>query len=495
MFLKAGVLSLALLLVSRVLGLLRESAQAAALGTSGLADVVVLMLTLPDWLASVLLGGALAYVLLPQWAAQPPAAQAREVRRLGLALAVGGSAMALALGLSRTLWGPWLLPGAGPALQWALAQGLWWACLGVPLALLAALWGTRLQHGRDFVGLYAANLLVNLGVIIALIYVANNDHMARGEGSLGVFNVLGGGVTLALAARLGWQRWRLARLPSPQQEGLPSASDADIKPQRPKPAVWLWALVASGLSLVLPFVARSLASAEGEGALSTFNYAWKLVELPLVLAIQLVASVAFPAITQHWAQPAQARQAVRSAYALAWTLACMAVLGLSWAAPAVAQLLLGYGRMSPAALGDVAHLAQQLAWSLLPQAVLAVGLTVLATQQRLRWAALAWALALAGLWTLPMDGGRLAPVFNGVLVLAACVVCVATGGRGPASLPWGLMVGTGLSLALAALGGGAWLSLLRLDTMPSLMLAVAGASLLGFGAMLSSRDLRQALRI
>ena len=61
MFLKAGVLSLALLLVSRVLGLLRESAQAAALGTSGLADVVVLMLTLPDWLASVLLGGALAY--------------------------------------------------------------------------------------------------------------------------------------------------------------------------------------------------------------------------------------------------------------------------------------------------------------------------------------------------------------------------------------------------------------------------------------------------
>jgi hypothetical protein len=36
MFLKAGALSLALLLASRLLGLARESAQAAAFGTSGL---------------------------------------------------------------------------------------------------------------------------------------------------------------------------------------------------------------------------------------------------------------------------------------------------------------------------------------------------------------------------------------------------------------------------------------------------------------------------
>ena len=73
MFLKAGLLSLALLLASRVLGLLRESAQAAAFGASATGDVVVLMLMLPDWLASLVAGGALAYVLLPHWArAQPP---------------------------------------------------------------------------------------------------------------------------------------------------------------------------------------------------------------------------------------------------------------------------------------------------------------------------------------------------------------------------------------------------------------------------------------
>ena len=76
MFLKAGALSLALLLASRLLGLVRESAQAAAFGTSGVADVVVLMLTLPDWLVGVMASGGLAYALLPAWAVQTRQQQA-----------------------------------------------------------------------------------------------------------------------------------------------------------------------------------------------------------------------------------------------------------------------------------------------------------------------------------------------------------------------------------------------------------------------------------
>ena len=60
----------------------------------------------------------------------------------------------------------------------------------------------------------------------------------------------------------------------------------------------MWAALSAGLPLALPFVARSFASNGGEGALVTFNFAWKLVELPLVLAIQLVATLAFPSITR-----------------------------------------------------------------------------------------------------------------------------------------------------------------------------------------------------
>ena len=68
MYLRAGVFSLGLLLLSRVLGLLRESMQAAAFGSTGIGDAVIVMFTLPDLLVGILLSGALSYVLLPAWA-------------------------------------------------------------------------------------------------------------------------------------------------------------------------------------------------------------------------------------------------------------------------------------------------------------------------------------------------------------------------------------------------------------------------------------------
>ena len=76
MYLRAGVFSLGLLLLSRALGLLRESAQAAAFGSTGMGDAVIVMFTLPDLLVGMLISGALAYVLLPAWAQQNAATQA-----------------------------------------------------------------------------------------------------------------------------------------------------------------------------------------------------------------------------------------------------------------------------------------------------------------------------------------------------------------------------------------------------------------------------------
>ena len=53
--------------------------------------------------------------------------------------------------------------------------------------------------------------------------------------------------------------------------------------------------------------------------------------------------------------------------------------------------------MGPDALARVAAWGAAGAWGLLPQALIAVALTVLATQGRMRWAAGAYALALGAL--------------------------------------------------------------------------------------------------
>src|SRR4051794_22764767 len=127
MFLKAGALSLFLLLASRLLGLVRESAQAAAFGASGLADVVVLTLTLPDWLTGTLASGALAYVLVPDWAGRSAAQVSAMERRVGWLLLGGGGLMALALALWREPMAVWLVPGAPADMLPIAAQAIAWS--------------------------------------------------------------------------------------------------------------------------------------------------------------------------------------------------------------------------------------------------------------------------------------------------------------------------------------------------------------------------------
>jgi peptidoglycan biosynthesis protein MviN/MurJ (putative lipid II flippase) len=411
MFLRAGALSLALLLASRLLGVVRESALAASFGSSGLADAAILMLTLPDWLASVLASGALAYVLLPAWAGRTPAQIAALQRTTAKYLLGGSLVLALALAALHPLVLRWLAPGLPPDPQGGVGTVLLWSAAALPAAFVAALWATRLQHERDFLGLYGGNLVVN-AVLVAGIAAAAS--LAR------PLAWLGGALLLAMGLRLAWLG---RRLPTRAAPAVPAATGT-----LPLPGAWLAAIFAAGLPLALPFVARSAASQGGEGALATFNYAWKLVELPLVLAIQLVASLAFPAIARaHTDSAADRRAPVRQATVLAWTLACAAVAALQAGGAGLAQLLFGWGRMDSGALAQVARWGQAGSWGLLPQALTAVALTVLAARGRMHVAVWAHAVALAGLlaaaWMGVADGFALMHALNlaYLFVAAACV--------------------------------------------------------------------------
>lgn len=496
MFLKAGAVSLALLLASRLIGLLRESAQAAAFGTSGLADAAVLMLTLPDWITGVLASGALAYVLLPHWARETPAQQAASQRRVARVLLVMGAVLGVALWLARLPMLAALAPGLPAPLRPGAADALVWSAVALAPALLASLWATRLQHERDFTGMYGANLVVNGVLVVALFVIANFVHLTWALG------LLGAALVLAMLLRLGWLRWRLSARRQAAVEPVAQAIGGCGPGALPAVSIWAWAALSAGLPLALPFAARSLASAGSEGALATFNYAWKLVELPLVLAIQLVATLAFPGIARAFAQrgellPAQIALPVRQAFALAWTLACAAAAGLMVGAPALTQLLFGWGRMEAAALGRVAQWGAAGAWGLLPQALIAVCLMVLAAQNRMSRTVGAYAVALAallatGTWG-PRDGASLMVVLNGLLVCVALVSLVAMGSLWHKWVPWRtcavpLLVLLGVAV-LARQGFGHNDHLLT-----SLVWMVLAALIVAAASWAASAELRSALR-
>jgi putative peptidoglycan lipid II flippase len=486
MFLKAGALSLLLLLASRLLGLLRESAQAAAFGASGMGDVVVLMLTLPDWLTGVIASGALAYVLIPAWAGQTPAQVAASQRKVAWALLGGGGVLALLLALWPQAAVQWLAGGLPQAMRPGAADALIWSAIAVPGALLAALWATRLQHEQDFAGMYAANLVVNGTLIAAIAWTAARVPASR------AVPWLGGGLILAMLLRLAWLRWRT---PLPRGEGAVATAQPLALPRA---RIWWWASLSAGLPLALPFAARSIASQSGEGALATFNYAWKLVELPLLLAIQLVATLALPAIAKAVAarDEVSTAAAVRNSFALAWALACAAAAALLSGAPAIAALLFGWGRMDPAALARVAQWGAIGAWGLLPQAVIAVALAVLAARGEMRLAVLAYSIALVSLLAYAasghVDGAQLMMAMNTLQVAVAALAAGAMGAQLRAWLPWRSMLISVVCLVVLA-GLAAQISIASWGLWPGLVAAaVAGLFVMG-ATWWGSADLRAAL--
>ncbi len=427
MYLRAGVFSLGLLLLSRVLGLLRESAQAAAFGSTGMGDAVIVMFTLPDLLVGILVSGALAYVLLPVWAQQNPATQAAGQKKIAYALVGGGLVLGALVWLFRHAVVQALAPGLTGDMKAVSASALGWSAAVLPLAMLAALWVTRLQHERDFVGMYAGNLIVNLALVAGLFFVANSVTP-----QISALNLLGVCLILAMLGRLAWLAWRLPTLPQPTA----MAQSVDLPPA----SVWLWAALSSGLILVFPLVARSLASSAGEGALASFNYAWKLIELPLVLAVQLVASLAFPAITRTEAGTPARQQAVGLAFLVAWALACAAIAVVATFSLPIASLLFGWGRMSAASLDVIAQWSAIGIWSLLPQALMAVLLTVMATHGRMHFAVWVLAAGLVVLLTVgllaDLNGEGVMWLLNAVFACMAVVLMVIERRNVNASFPY-----------------------------------------------------------
>jgi peptidoglycan biosynthesis protein MviN/MurJ (putative lipid II flippase) len=291
-----------------------------------------------------------------------------------------------------------------------------------------------------------------------------------------------------MVVRLLWLAQRKRRFSQAPAEAAGS--------ELPRASFWFWAIASAGLPLALPFAARSLASDQGPGALATFNYAWKMVELPLLLAVQLVATLALGPISQAMARAAsrdEAAAVVRRGFALAWTLACASAAGLLVASPAVAQLLFGWGRMDATALANVAEWGRIGAWGLLPQALTAIALAVLAAQGRMQAAVLAYGGALLLLLRFGRaDGAALMEALNFAWtgVAAAALLAVGSGLRG-----W--LPGRAL---LAPLAGLSLLEfVLHLTGLPrSLPLqfalgAAAAMALMGL-AWWASPDLRAALR-
>ncbi|MEY4564117.1 MAG: hypothetical protein RLZZ618_3394 [Pseudomonadota bacterium] len=339
----SALLSLALL-AGRLAGFGRELILASALGVSPDADLAVLLLTLPDLLVNLLLSGGLSVALIPALKAMPGPQAASLFRQASLAVGGAFALLALVIAVTPSWWLGALAPGADFSVTASSLAYVPFVALAVPLTALAGVSTAYLNARERFFVAGSGTLLFNLCVIAGLM-------AAAGAGvpilwlCLGIF---GGALVRWLSQVVALPRdvWR--------RESVGVLLDSSLM------KAFVTAFLSASLMLLVPVLVRGMASFLGQGTIATFNYATKLIELPVGILITTLATVAFPRLSALYAaaEPAQAHQVLRTALRRSALLSAAVLLAGVWFADAVVALLFLRGRIDAGAVSQITLLTQ-----------------------------------------------------------------------------------------------------------------------------------------
>jgi len=328
--------------LGRLTGFLRDASLAARFGAQGSADVAVVLLLVPDSLLNLLVGGAMSAALIPEFARLGRGLRSRAFLLQSLLLSGG-----VALGLVLLLW-----LFAGPALKAiapgfssetaALARPLFRTALwAIPLTFLAGVTTAFLQSRHRFLVPSLGTLMFNTVLIAAL---------QAGPGRADPLVVLAGAVILACLIRLSSQGIAIGAMPVSSRFFHWRLFRGDLLRRYGQ------AVAAGSFVAVLPILARSAASLTAEGGLALFNYAAKLVELPLGVAITVLSVAIFPVLSHAFARGTDTGPLLKSSFRWVFAVSLAVTVSLFVFRHLFAELTFGWGRMTPDALNALASL-------------------------------------------------------------------------------------------------------------------------------------------
>jgi putative peptidoglycan lipid II flippase len=290
---RAASLVMALFVVSRALGLLREMVISYQFGTSGDLDAYLAAFRLPDILFQIVAGGALASAFIPTYAGFLAADDKEQGWRLASAIINLVLLVTMALAAAAALLAPWLVrtiiaPGFDPQRQ-ALTVQLMRIMLATPVIFGVSGVVMGILNARQHFLLPAlAPILYNLGIIAGAILLVP---------TMGVQGLALGVVAGALAHLL-------VQVPELVRQGLQYTPTLGLRCPGVHEVGRLMVPRMLGLAAVqLNFLVNTiLASGLVEGSLAALNYAWLLMLLPQGVFAQAVATAAFPTFSAQAAR-------------------------------------------------------------------------------------------------------------------------------------------------------------------------------------------------
>ena len=282
------------ILVTRVLGYVRERVFAHYFGNGAAADAFRAALRIPNALRNLLGEGTLSASFIPVYAGlnekNKPAARALAGAILGLLLLASGILALIGIAFA-------------PAITAAVAQGFDGPRRELTTVLVRILFpmtglmvvsawclGILNTHRRFFLP-YAAPALWNIAGIAAMVGAA---AWLKGEGLYGLSLALAWGTVAGSVLQIAVQLptcWRLLG-------GIPLRVSLVPEGVRPVIVAWLPLVVGAGVAQISGLVDTFLGSFTGEGGLASLGYAQLVQVLPISLFGVAVTAVSLPELSR-----------------------------------------------------------------------------------------------------------------------------------------------------------------------------------------------------
>jgi len=388
------------IVMGRLLGFAREILISRSLGVTSSADIAVLILTVPNLLLDLLVGGALGAALVPAFVR---AQVSGEDRRLQRRITLIAAACSVVLALTLAAASPWLIlllaPGLDAHVRADCARLVSISLLSIPFTALSAVAQAFLHaRGRFRVASFGTPIY-NVCLVAPLLVIGADDMLIW----LPVLVVAGACLRYLVLV------WAMAA-------AGPVPTAGAIAEQVPLLRRYMQALVAGSVVLLLPVVARGFASVVGDGSIAVINYASKLIDLPLGSCLTVLSVVLLPQFSKLFAADGgmdRVRALLHRSVGITLTLAVPMTVGIVCFADHLAELVFHGGQMGTDEIAAIAAVVQQLAFGLPAMALVALTQAALNAKGDMVSPLRASVLGLLGLLAggvVAVGGGELAPI-------------------------------------------------------------------------------------
>ncbi|ABI46215.1 lipid II flippase MurJ [Synechococcus sp. CC9311] len=273
-----------LLLLGRVSGFFRDWLIAYVAGAGINSDLAVVLITLPDLVVNLVVGGGISASLVPKYQSIGESQSSALYLSLLKSFFIGFSIIACIISVLSPSLISFLAPSAfrmGVDNVYLYLFAL--STLAIPLTALSGLNQSLLVSKRQFLFSQPGNLIFNLS-IIACVFIGLRAQFLPSVVT---------GILLGSLIRLGWQYIGIIR-----QWTLPSKNKVRKGVSIGKS---LFATtVFAGIFSFLPVIGRSYSSSLYPGALSLFNYAFRLTEIPIALVFASLSTVYLPRLSREY---------------------------------------------------------------------------------------------------------------------------------------------------------------------------------------------------